>query len=117
MTLAQIIGSRTTGLMGWSDLRHAAASAGSHWFDAESMRFFGTRLPDMPRIVVRNGRTMVAFISSERDRHPHGAWNGKRRWTVRAFDGEHVHSIGDFGAHRTLASARRALLALEGGAA
>ena len=54
------------------------AATGGHFFDADSMRYFGSKVYGP----VIGGRY---FITSEQDRNPYGAaaWNGQRRYTVR----------------------------------
>jgi len=85
------------------NLVRAARLAGSHWFDADTMRSFGSKLG-----AIRSTPTRILFLSSERDRHGH--WHGgKRRYTVRAFDGLSVYSVSEFGEFATSAAARRRL--------
>ena len=87
------------------NLVRAARLAGSHWFDADTMRSFGSKLG-----AIRSTPTRILFISSERDRHGRWGWyGGKRRYTVRAFDGRTVHSVSEFGEFATSAAARRRL--------
>ena len=75
-----------------------------HWFDAETMRFFKTRI--LPDFVLDRMRERSLFITSE----PY-AWTGSRVYTVRAADWDtgSIHTVGDMGEHQTLAAARRAL--------
>lgn len=78
----------------------ASRESGSHYFDADTMRFFGSRvLGD-----VWAGRL---FITSERsgfDRY------SPRMYTVREFmpDGS-IETVGEFGEHATAAQARSAV--------
>ena len=101
---------------------HARAS-GSHWFDPDTLRSFGSKVPDAARIGP-DGRAY--FISSEQDRRygddrRYAAWNGERRYTLRAYDpstgqvdgaeraadGGYDHDA--FGRYRTLRTATTAL--------
>lgn len=58
-----------------SDLEAAAKAAGSHFFDADTMKFFGSILEDS--YPLRDGSAL--FVTSERDRHS----GAPRAWTVR----------------------------------
>jgi hypothetical protein len=92
-----------------------------HFFDADTMRSFGSRLLDTVIPAVGGGRTY--FVTSERDRHAGtfrysdgtispGAWGGQRRYTVRVMTdatGDVDDPEGDgFGAYTSSASAIRA---------
>ena len=97
-----------------ADIRAANVALGHYFFDADTLRFFGSRISEH----VYGGRY---FVTSERDeavssRFP-AAWNGERRYTVREAspDGS-VSTVGDFGAYGTLAEAKRAAQALAAGA-
>ncbi len=96
------------------DLRRYAQESGSHFFDQETMRFFGSRLSgDVVPVGLR-----VYFITSEQDK-PRGefppAWDGARRYTVRYMTpGANFFEIANddgekFGAFTTLRAARAAL--------
>lgn len=68
------------------EVRSHARASGSHWFDPDTMRGFGSRIPDAARIGP-DGRAY--FISSEQDRRydgSTGAWDGRRRYTLRAYN-------------------------------
>jgi hypothetical protein len=110
------------------EVRSHARRSGSHWFDADTMRSFGSRIPDHARIGA-DGRAY--FVSSERDTRydgSAGAWNGERRYTLRAYDpaagsvdnaerapdGSFDHDA--FGRYRSARSAATALRAIVGGA-
>lgn len=85
-------------------------AAGGNWFTPPSMRFFGTRLQS--RIYpTKDGRAY--FVTSERDRH--GAWNGRRLYTVRvALQSGDIETAGDFGEHKTGRAAHAAAKQLAG---
>ena len=106
-----------------SEVRSHARRSGSHWFDPDTLRSFGSKVPDAARIGP-DGRAY--FISSEQDRRyggdrRHAAWNGERRYTLRAYnpatgivddaerapDGGYDHDA--FGRYRTLQTATTAL--------
>lgn len=93
-----------------ADVQRANAALGHHFFDRDTLRFFGSRIGS----TVYDGRY---FVTSERDeaissRYP-AAWNGDRRYTVRvAADDGSVSTVGAFGAYRTGAAARRVAEAL-----
>lgn len=91
-----------------SEVRAANARAGFHFFDPDTLRFFGSRIGG----TLYGGRY---FVTSERD--PHGvAWNGERRYTVRAVESDgRVHTVGAFGAYGSRATAVRAAQALAEG--
>lgn len=63
-----------------------ARRSGSHWFDPETMRGFRSKVPTVATIGP-DGRAY--FVSSEQDRRydgSAGAWDGERRYTLRAYD-------------------------------
>lgn len=104
-------------------------ATGSHFFDTDTMRAFGSRLHD-PVYPAKFG---TFFITSEKDKpftysdgtHTRGAWDGARRYTVRFVAarktysrsrgyvysysrGELIDTMPDnFGAFATLDKARR----------
>ena len=57
-------------------IRAAVRATGSHWFDLDTMRFFGTRI--LP--TVYQGPGGIYFVTSEQPPH------AKRAYTVRRFD-------------------------------
>ena len=71
-------------------------ATGSHFFDRDTMRSFGSRLHD-PVYPAKFG---TFFITSEQDRpmwysdgtYSRGAWNGARRYTVRFVAARTVYS-------------------------
>lgn len=84
-----------------------AKARGSHFFDADTMRSFGSRLSE----TVYPAAHGTYFVTSERDRdRGYGAaWDGRRRYTVRYMDldGE-FHDPGEFGEHASGPAAHRA---------
>ena len=88
-----------------SSLMRAARDAGHHFFDADNMRYFGSRL-----LTVRRGKDgLVYFVTSERRPRSSDA----RMYTVRRFDGDNITTpAGEpfgFQAFRTLKAAQRHL--------
>lgn len=96
------------------ELKQAASLANNHFFDPETLRWFGSRIGT----TVYGGRY---FVTSERD--PHGnAWDGQRRYTVRMFEANEytrdrdgrrcvridIDNVGGFGQYETAAEARAA---------
>jgi hypothetical protein len=83
-------------------IRQASRESGSHFFDADTMRFFGSRVLD----TVYAGRL---FITSERS----GFDNPVRSYTVREFmpDGS-IETVGEFNGYATAGQARTAIKAL-----
>jgi len=109
----RVIFDNPTGFIDYCNLKFAVSRARLHWFDADTMRCFASRVYDTPRFVTHAGEPVIAFISSERDRYPGPrAWDGRRLYTIRTFDGHRINSIGDFGQYPTLRAARRAFAAL-----
>jgi len=98
-----------------SDFVTRTYRAGSHFFTAEAMRFFSSRLLDEWHL----SDTLVLFITSERD------GQAPRRYTLRRADfyddagreRVEITSVGAFQGHETLAAARRAARAflIDGG--
>lgn len=93
------------------ELKQAVASTGSHFFDAETMRWFGSRLCGEP---VTDATGAVWFVTSERDSHG-AAWGGRRMYSVRSWNGQTIDTVGGFGAHATRSSALSAMRRLAGG--
>jgi hypothetical protein len=81
---------------------------GSHFFDKDTMRAFGSRLAD--DVYPDRIGAGTYFMTSERDRdRGYGAaWNGQRRYTVRYLDSEgEFHDASEFGEFSSLPAARR----------
>ena len=74
---------------------------GKHFFDADTLRFFNSRISN--EIVVAASNERVLFVTSEkRD------WNTPRLYTVRVMDWSNgsVDSVSEFQEYDTLASAK-----------
>lgn len=92
------------------DLKVYAQEHGSHFFDPDTMRFFGSRVAPG----VAHGKSGVYFITSEQDKDGFGTlgyvWNGERRYTVRLMNSyADIASVGEMGAYPSLRAARAAL--------
>lgn len=91
------------------EIIETARATGSHFFDPDTMRFFGSRI----NAALYGGRF---FVSSEQHRSMWGspAWGGARRYTVRVAryvpgdDTLQIDTVGEFGEHATRAAAHRA---------
>ena len=85
-----------------AQIRRANKTSGGHWFERDSMRFFGSNIEGGPY----NGRY---FVTSEVDP------GGKKAYSVReAADDGGVSTVGDFHAYGTKAEAVRAAKAMGG---
>jgi hypothetical protein len=79
-----------------AEIKQANADVGGHFFDTDTLRFFGSRI----LATVYGG---FVFVTSEKDSY--GAWDGQRRYTVRfCFDGT-IEGL-DFGQFANLAQAK-----------
>lgn len=99
---------RTVGSVDLDELRAMTRALGSHWFDADTMRLFRSRLVGLPAWRDWDGKPAVMFISSDA---PGGQ---PRRYTVRAFvPGDApfagVSTVGGYGRFETAAAARKLL--------
>ena len=84
------------------ELTKYANDHGSHFFDADTMRFFGSRILD--GVTVHNGRAY--FVTSERDNYG----NQPRRYSARYMTaGAHFFEVGTFQEYATAAQARAAI--------
>lgn len=83
-------------------IEQANRRLGHHWFDADTLRWFKSRLSPY----IFGGRY---FVSSERgDRY---IWNGRRRYTVRrANDDGSVSTASEFGQFATMKGAQAAAI-------
>ena len=78
----------TTNYWTTEDIRDEMNRAGSHWWDKESMRFFGTRISTK----LYQGDGGIYFVTSEQP--PHGA----RKYSVRQYHPETttIKTVGEF---------------------
>jgi len=74
---------------------------GQYFFDKAAMRFFSSRI--LPTIY--GGRF---FVSSEQDKHEHGAWVGERRYTIRECVNGRIVSRSEHGEFATVQDAKNA---------
>jgi hypothetical protein len=100
---------RATHINAWV-LENANRAAGHHFFDADTKRFFSSRISNGFRVP---GKLAVYFVTSEKQR-----WSSEPRlYTVRLMlaNGKLADIPGEtFQGHRTLASATRAAKRLAG---
>ena len=83
-------------------LRDYAEACGSHFFDAGTMRFFGSRILD--DVTVHGQRAY--FVTSERDNYG----NQPRRYSARYMTaGAHLFEVGEFQEYATARQARAAI--------
>lgn len=83
------------------EIKTASRVARSHWFDADSMAFFGTQVFVGS---VRETNSGALFITSERPPH------GPRMYSVRrAYDSGQIETVGTFCGHATFKDAEAAL--------
>lgn len=89
----------------WRSIDDIRREHDGHWFDADTMRFFSTRLGSD----VIGGRY---FITSERNETP-GYPSGPRLYTIReAFADASIDTVGEFQGYSTRKAAERAARAL-----
>jgi len=80
-------------------IKRANRESGSHYFDADTMRFFGSRV--LPTVIA--GRM---FVTSERSGFDH---DSARRYSVREFMPDaSIETVGEFGEFSSSAAAQRA---------
>lgn len=91
-------------------LKATATANGSHFFDRDTMRFFGSRI--LPTLY---GPVGDIFVTSEKqpDFYGHSAgtlYTFPRLYTVRRYigTGREVETLGDFQGHETRRAAERA---------
>ena|ERR1035441_10828858 len=86
--------------MTFQEFKEFNTNMGFHFFDAETMRYFNSKIIDS----VWNEET-GHFITSERPP------DGERAYTIRKADFKtgQIHTIGEFMGYRSLAHAKRAL--------
>ena len=85
--------------MTMAEVKQKNRDSGYHFFDPDSMRFFGSRVESS---LYKNN----TFITSEYT----GFDRKSRAYTVRLFNEQtgNIDDVGGFGAYRTLAAAREA---------
>ena len=95
-----------TGIYNMEDLKKDYyAKTSGHWFDAETLRFFQCRISE--DLYYRPSTNIIYFVTSEKQRSFH--FEHPREYSVRAYNttnGE-IDTVGEFGAHKTLAQAKR----------
>ena len=79
-----------------SEVKSIVTANGGHFFDKDTMKFWGTRIETG---VIKN----VCFVTSE------NSYDGtKRFYTIRRFNGKSIDTIGEFQQYKTKESAREA---------
>ncbi len=93
-----------------SEVKTRAEKGSPHFFDADSMRFFSSRVSDL---CWRLGEK-IYFVTSEADRGSHYEHSGTDRgWTVRAIDKNgDIQKWGEFQKHGSLREARNEIKGL-----
>jgi hypothetical protein len=86
-------------------IKDSLREAGSHWFDPDTMRFFGTRVLGM----VYQGPGGIYFVTSEQPPH------GPRGYTVRKFTPpDDIDTVGELCGYKTGGAASSAARGLAG---
>lgn len=87
-------------------VKAANRDTGHYWFSEDAMEWFGTKV---------HGPLVAGhyFITSEQDStYLNPAWNGDRRYSIRAcFDGK-ISTVGEFGQYPTMKEAKHAIAQL-----
>lgn len=95
-----------------NDVRRINRAKGLHFFDADTIRFFGSRVESQ---LFDN----LTFVTSEQNDNgvwiggvEYKAWNGERRYTIRRFnpDDGTIDTVGEFGQYDTAEEAIKAAL-------
>jgi hypothetical protein len=85
-------------------LEEYASRCGSHFFDPDTLRFFGSRI--LSGVTIHDGRAY--FVTSERDNYT----EGPRRYSARYMTaGAQFYKVGSFQQYDTAAQARAAIRA------
>ena len=79
-----------------SEVKSIVTANGSHFFDKDTMKYWGTSIETS---VFKNG----CFVTSEND-----FWETERLYTVRRFNGTSIDTIGEFQRYKTKEAAREA---------
>ncbi len=88
------------------EVKTRAEKGSPHFFDTDSMRFFGSRLSEL---CWRLGEK-IYFITSEADSGRIKHSGSTRAWTVRSIDKNgDIQKLGKFQEHGTLNEARKAI--------
>ena len=97
-----------------NEIKKRNEDIGHHFFDQDTMRWFRSKVYD--DTYTTPGTTDTYFVTSEKDSGRHPAWNGERRYTVRAEYGDgQIHGVSEFGEYGTLRQARAAAKFQAGG--
>ncbi len=89
------------------EVKTRAENGDSHFFDADTMRFFSSRVSEL----AWKKDDDIYFITSEADKGRYQHTGSIRAYTVRKcsmFGG--IDTIGDFQGHATLRDARKAIM-------
>lgn len=96
-----------------TDISEVCRMRGSKWFSPDTLAFFGTRVH--LRVYRHRLGECYYFVTSEQDSLG-TAWNGERRFTVRAWSPDWVspETVGDFGQYASRSGAHHAAARLAG---
>mgnify|MGYP001584311663 FL=1 len=98
------------------EVRKRAEKHGSHFFDADSMRFFSSRVSELmwsEGDMKNYENESIYFITSEADRGHIQHSGSVRAYTVRKIDRDgDIDTIGEFQGYETLNDARHAIMDL-----
>ena len=89
-------------------IKRAAASAGSHWFDKSALRYFSSRISSHVYSVPGG----ALFVSSEQFKG-FGSEDGRRLFSIRScsFEGS-IDTVGEFQEHESSKAAHKEALRL-----
>ena len=89
------------------EVKARSSKGDKHWFDADSMRFFSSRVSEL----CWQKEDLIYFVSSEADSSPTQHSGSIRGWTVRTCSKEgSINKIGEFQEHSSLREAQKAIM-------
>lgn len=102
----KIVGSPGFARVNLSDVKQCARACSSHWFDADTLRFFKSRVDDTAYV---DGKGGAYFVSSERydSSHP-------RLYSVNHYAKCSIDTVGQFQGYKTKLAATKAIKGLIG---
>ncbi len=91
------------------EVKRRAEKGAPHFFDADTMRFFSSRISELAWKIDEN----IYFITSEADKGPYKHQGSVRAYTVRKCDiNGDIDTVGKFQEHETLNDARKEIKAI-----